>query len=93
MEFCGCNKSVVFANSETETCMESCIIHLPTCSTKVDVLETFVSILFSLFQMKSFGYGSKRREKLHVLLLVCNSLQLSTVGFDESGVSANDQVA
>ena len=26
-EFCRCNKSFVFANSETETCMESCIIH------------------------------------------------------------------
>ena len=73
--------------------MESCIIHLPTCSTKVDVFETFVFILLSFFQMKNFGYRSKRREKLHVLLLVCNSLQLSTAGFDESGVSANDQVA
>ena len=25
-EFCPCNKSFVFANSETETCLESCII-------------------------------------------------------------------
>ena len=42
-ELCRCNKSFVFANSETETCKESCIIHFPTtqpCSTKVDVLET-----------------------------------------------------
>ena len=37
-EFCRCNKSLVFANSETETCMESCSILFPTtppCSTKV----------------------------------------------------------
>ena len=37
------NNSFVFANSETETCMESCILHFPTappCSTKVVVLET-----------------------------------------------------
>ena len=50
-EFCRCNKSFVFANSETETCKESRIIHFPTtspCSTKVDVLETGgVPILFS----------------------------------------------
>ena len=42
-EVCRCNKSFVFANSETETCKESCIIHFPTippCSTMVDVLET-----------------------------------------------------
>ena len=38
-EFCRCNKSFVFANSETETCMESCIIHFPTtppCAITVD---------------------------------------------------------
>ena len=29
-EFCRCNKSFVFANSETETCWESCVIHFPT---------------------------------------------------------------
>ena len=37
-EFCPCNTSFVFANSETETCWENCIIHLPTtppCSTRV----------------------------------------------------------
>ena len=28
-EFCPCNKSFVFANSETETCLESCIIIFP----------------------------------------------------------------
>ena len=56
-EFWRCNKS--FANSETETCMESCTIHFPAtppCSTKVDVLETGeVPILFSLSQMKTLG--------------------------------------
>ena len=49
----------MFANSETETCKESCIIHFPTnppCSTKFDVLETGeVPILFSLSQMKNLG--------------------------------------
>ena len=58
-DFCRCSKSFVFANSETETSMESCIIHFPTappCSAKVDVLETGdVPILFSLHQMKNFG--------------------------------------
>ena len=58
-EVCRCDKSFVFANSETETCMESCTINFPTappCSTKVDVLETSdVPILFSLPQMKILG--------------------------------------
>ena len=58
-ELCPCNKSFVFANSETATCWESCIIHFPTttpCSTRVDVLETGdVPILFSLSQMKNVG--------------------------------------
>ena len=58
-EFCRCSKSFVFANSETETCMESCIIHFPTappCCTKVDVLETGdVPILFSLPQINKLG--------------------------------------
>ena len=47
------------ANSETETCLESCIIHFPTtppCSTEVDVLETGnVPILFSISQMENLG--------------------------------------
>ena len=49
----------VFANPETETCLESCIIHIPTtppCSTRVDVLEKGkVPILFSLSKMKNSG--------------------------------------
>ena len=49
----------MFANSETETCKESCITHFPTtppCSTEVDVLETGdVPILFSFSQMKNLG--------------------------------------
>ena len=56
-KFCPCNMSFVFANSDTETCWESCIIQFPTtppCSTRVDVLETGdVPILFSLPQMKN----------------------------------------
>ena len=42
IEFVPCRKSFIFANSETETCVESCVIHFPTtpaCSTSVDVLE------------------------------------------------------
>ena len=58
-EFGRCNESFVFANSETETYMESCTIHFPKtppCSTKVDVLETGdVPILFSPSQMKNLG--------------------------------------
>ena len=58
-EFCPCNESFVFANSETETCWVSCMNHFPTippCSTRVDVLETGnVPILFSLSQMKNLG--------------------------------------
>ena len=41
--FAVANKSSVFANSETETCWESCIIHFPKtppCFTRVYVLET-----------------------------------------------------
>ena len=49
----------VSANSETETCRESCIIHFlakPPCSTIVDVLETGdVPILFSLPQTQNLG--------------------------------------
>ena len=69
-EFCPCNKFIVFANSETESCWESCIIHFPTtppCSTRVAVLETGdAPILSSISQMKNVGYdysaGSKRRQ-------------------------------
>ena len=56
-EFCRCNKSFVSANSETEICWESIIIHFPTtlpCSTRVDVLETGdVPFLSTLSQMKN----------------------------------------
>ena len=58
-ELCPCNESLVFANTEKETCRESCICHFPTkppCSTRVDVLETGgVPILFSLPQMQNLG--------------------------------------
>ena len=47
-----CNKSFVFANTETDNFMESCIIHFPTappCSTKVHVLErSDVPTLFNM---------------------------------------------
>ena len=58
-EFCRCNKSFVFVSSETETFVESCIVHYPTappCSTKVDVLETRdVTILFYFLPMEILG--------------------------------------
>ena len=58
-KLCRCKRSLIFVNSETETCMESCLIHFPTappCSTKVDVLEiSDVPILFSLPKMKHLG--------------------------------------
>ena len=51
--FCRSSMSFVFANSATETCFESCIIHSPT---RVHVLETGdVPILFSFSQMKNRG--------------------------------------
>ena len=49
----------MFENSETETCLESCIFHCPTtppCSTKVDVLETGdAPILFLPLRMRNLG--------------------------------------
>ena len=73
-EFCCCSESFVFANSETEICMESCIVHFPAtppCSAKVDVRETGdVPILFSFSQMKSLGTTFElktKATKLHVL--------------------------
>ena len=89
MEICRSNESFVVANSETETCMESCIIHFPTappCSTKVDALETGdVPIWFSLPQMKILGVTIEldpKGNKLHVQLLACTPLQLSTPQWD-----------
>ena len=88
-EFCRCTKSFVFANSETETCKESCIIHFPTippCSTKVDVLETSdVPILVSLSQMKNLGTTIEldpKRDKITSPAFVCIPLQLSTPQLD-----------
>ena len=87
-EFFRCNKSFVFAHSETETCMESCIIHFPTtppCSTEVDVLDKGdVPILFSLSQMKNLGTTIELDPK---------GDRTYCVGLDESSVSSNDQVA
>ena len=67
------------------------------------MLETGdVRILFSLPQMRNLGMTIELDEmetKLHVHLLSCTLLQLSTlrwthcVGLDESCVTTNDQVA
>ena len=104
-EFCRCNKSFVFANSETETCLESCIIHFPTrptCSTTVDVLETGdVPILFSLPQMRNLGMTiglDPQGDKVTcpAFGLFSSSAEYSTmghcVGLDESYVSAYDKI-
>ena len=88
-EFCSCSKSSVFANSETETCLESCIIHFPTtpaCSTTVDVLETGdVPILFSFPQMRNLGTTIEldpHGDKITCLALACFLLQLSIPHWD-----------
>ena len=88
-EISRCNKSFVFANSETEKCLESCNIHFPRpplCSTKVDVLETGdVPILLSLSQMRNLGRPlnwTQNETKLHVQLLACTPPQLNTPQWD-----------
>ena len=45
-EFCPCNDSFVLANSDRETCGESCVFHFPT-----------VPILFSLPKMQNWGFA------------------------------------
>ena len=106
-EFCRDNKLFVFANSATETCIESCIMHFPTtppCSTTVDVLETGdVPILFSLSQMKYLGTTIELDPKgdkmicpiFFSVFLSSRLLQNGTycVGLDEPCVPVNDQVA
>ena len=75
-----CNKSFLFANSETETCLESCIIHFPTrqpCSTMVDVLETNDVPL--------------QETKTHAQLLACFLLQLSIPHRDMLCWAENDK--
>ena len=88
-EACPCDKSSVFAHFETGTCLESCIIHLPTtppCSTRVDVLETGnAPILFSLHQMHKLGLHLnwiQRETKLHVQHLACTLLRPITPKWD-----------
>ena len=105
-EFCLCNKSFVFANSETATCMESCIIYFPAtrpCSTIVDELETGDEpILFSRSQMKNLGVPIELGRKGDII--TCPAVGLYSfpaeysngtccVGLDKSCVSVNDQVA
>ena len=79
-EFCPCNKPFVFANSETVTSWESCLIHFPTTplgSARVDVLETGdVPILFFLSQMKNSGMTFELSPKGDKF---CTLLQLSTL--------------
>ena len=88
-EFCRCNKSFVFANSETETCWASCIIHLPTtppCSTRVDVLETGdVPIVFSLFQMKNLGMTIELDPKGDTTTCPAFGLSSSPAGYSTMG--------
>ena len=101
-EACPCDKSFVYANFETGTSLESCIIHFPTtppCSTRVDVLETGnVPILFSLHQMHKLGIALEldtkgRQNYMSSIWLVLFSGRLLhdgtyCVGFDESCVPA-----
>ena len=106
-EFGNCNKSFVFANSETETCKESCTINFPTippCSTRVDVLETSdVPIFFPLSQMRNLGTTVELDPKGDKITCPAFGLYSSPaehshtgtycVGLDESCASAHDQVA
>ena len=79
----------MFANSEMETCWESCIIHFPTippCSTRVDVLETDnVPIIILTSSNEQFGNdyrnGSERRQiTCPVLGLYSSPAEYSTLG-------------
>ena len=84
-EFCRCKESFVFANSETETCMESYIVHFPTippCSTKVDVLETGDVLSLRCNSWVRLLNWIQKETKLHVQLLVCIPIQLSTPQWD-----------
>ena len=105
-EVCRCDKFFVFANSKTEICLESCIIHFPTtppCSTTVHVLVTGeVLILFSLRQMSNLGcdcwIGSSRRQDympIFWFVFFCRWVfhnGTHCVGLDESSVSASDKI-
>ena len=102
-EFCHCNESFVFANSELETCMGS-FIHFPTtppCSTKVDVLETrrdhhvFRSLRCKIW-IRPLSWTQKEA-KLKIQLGLCSFPSefynvTYYVGQDESCPSTNDQV-
>ena len=102
-----CNKSFVFANSEMETRMESCIIHFPTappCSTQVAVLETsdVCPSYFPFPQMKNLGMTIELDPKgdkitcpvFWPVLLSSRVVHNGTccVGPDESCVPAKNQV-
>ena len=93
-EFCPCNKSFVFANSETETCRESCMINFPTtppCSTRVDVLETGdLPFLFSLLRMENLGTTIELDSKGDKITYPAFALYSSPVEYSTMGHSVLD---
>ena len=88
-EFRYCNKSFVFANSETKTCFESCIIQFPTtppCSTRVDVLETGdVRIFFSLPHLKKLGMTIELNPKGDKITCLASGLFSFSVDYSTMG--------
>ena len=93
-EFCPCNKSFVFANSETEMCRESCIINFPTtppCSTRVDVLEPGdLPVLFSLLRMGNLGKTIELDSKGDKITCPAFALYSSPVEYSTMGHSVLD---
>ena len=93
-EFCPCNKSFVFANSETETCRESCMINFPTtppCSTRVDVLEPGdLPFLFSLLRMGNLGKTIELDSKGDKITCPAFALYSSPVEYSTMGHSVLD---
>ena len=81
-ELCHCNKSFVFANSETETCSESCIIHFPT----TPPVHPWLRQVMYFPIPKKFGYdywtGSSRRQAYMPSFWFVFFLQLSTPQWD-----------
>ena len=101
-EFCSCNKSFVCANSDTETCLESCIVHFPTepaCSTRVDVLRRATCLPYSPFLQMKIGVRLLswiQKERQNYMSSFCLALISGRIfhngtycaGLDESCVSA-----
>ena len=84
-----CIKFFVFANSETETCLASCIVHFPTTppfSTRVDVLEKGdVPILLSLPQMQNWCIKLELDPKGARITCPAYGLYSSTVEYSTMG--------